>query len=149
MSTSTAPTVRAALIAALAARPGLAGVAVTYLWQGDADTQEAIYLGKTIITNNWVTLRSGRKTREETQRIELHIRSLKPTDWGPVAETRAFAMIAEVEDLVADDPAIGLSDTLPTLRLIVADMVVTPVLLDPSGIGAEATLFLEAHNRLS
>jgi hypothetical protein len=149
VSTSTAPAVRAALIAALAARPGLAGVTTTYFWQGDADTQEAIYLGTTTITNDWVTMRSGRKAREEAYRIQLHLRAFKPTDWGPTAEARAFAIIAEIENLVADDPSIGLSATMPTLRLLITDMTVEPVLLDPGGIGAQATLTIEARNRLS
>jgi len=149
VTTSTAPTVRATLIAALGARPGLDGVTVTHFWQGDADTQEAIYLGNTTLENEYPVIRSGRKPREETYRIQLHIRSLKPTDWGPTAEVRAFEMIAEVEDLIAEDPAIGLSGTFPTLRLLITDATVEPVLLDPGGIGAQATLTIEARNRLS
>lgn len=149
MTTSTAPTVRAALIAALDARPGLNGVTVTHFWQGDADTQEAIYLGNTTIINEFAVLRAGRKPREEVYRIQLHVRSLKPTDWGPTAETRVFAMIAEVENLLADDPSAGLSGSLPTLRMLVAEITVDPVTVEPSGLGSEATLIIEAHNRLA
>ena len=149
MTTSSVPTVRAALIAALDARPGLDAVAVTHFWQGDANPQEAIYLGNTTLENDWATVRAGRKTRDELYRIQVHIRSLKPNDWGPTAETRVFALLAEIEDLIANDPAIGLSATFPTLRIIITEAVVTPVLLDPGGIGAEAVVTLEARNRLT
>jgi hypothetical protein len=149
VTTSTAPTVRAALIAALDARPGLNGVTVTHFWQGDADTQEAIYLGNTTLNNEWVVLRAGRKPREEEYRIVLHVRCMTPGEWGPAAETRIFALLAEVENLVADDPAIGLAATYPTLRMIIAEMTVDPVVLEPGGIGAVATLTIEVHNRLT
>jgi len=149
VSVSTAPVVRAALIAALDARSGLDGVLVTHFWQGQADEQEALYLGSTSSDEEWVTLRAGRKAREETYRIQIHIRAWKPGFWDATNETRIFALIAEVDNLLADDPAIGLSATLPTLRILLASYEVKPVALDPAGIGAEATLSLEVHSRLT
>lgn len=149
MATSTAPTVRAALIAALDARPGLNGVLVTHFWQGQADEQEAVYLGNTTLQNDWATLRAGRKTREETYQIGLHIRVFTPGFWDATNETRIFALIAEVENLVADDPAIGLSATLPTLRILVGNVTVDPLTVDPAGIGLEAVITLEVRNRLT
>lgn len=148
-TTSTAPTVRATLVAALDARPALDAVSVTHMWQGQADEQEAMFLGNTTITNEWATIRAGRKTRDETYQIQLMIHVHVPGDWGPAAETRMFVLIAEVEDLVAADPTLGLSATLPTLRVLVATSEVRPIVLDAGGIGAEATLTLEAKCRLS
>lgn len=149
MSTTTAPTVRAQLITLLAARPGLAGVLVTPVWQGDAATQEQMYLGKTSADLDFATIRAGRKKREEDYAVDLVIDVERPDDWGPDSEERAFALAAEVDDLVADDPAIGLGATLPTLRIHVSHLEQTSGALAEGGIGTRITLTLSVQSRLT
>lgn len=144
---STAPVVRAALIAQLSLRAGLADVSVTHVWPGGAAPQEAIYLGRTTLRNAWATMRAGRKTREEDYRIELFVWVLDPTDWGAASEARAFELMAEVENMVADDPTLGLG--MPTLRMIVSDAEATSGPSDTSGWGTVIRVELQIFNRLT
>lgn len=149
MSTTTAPAVRAQLITLLAARPALAAVLVTRVWQGDAGKQEQIYLGNTTADIDFATIRAGRKKREEDYTVQLIIDVEIPTDWGPASETRAFVLAGEVDDMLADDPAIGLAATYPTLRMHVSHLEQASGALADGGIGTRITLTLSVQSRLT
>lgn len=149
MSTTTAPVVRAQLVSLLAARPALAAVLVTHVWQGQADKQEHIYLGNTSADIEFATIRAGRKKREEDYTVQVIIDVDAPTDWGPTSETRAFVLSAEVDDMLADDPAIGLAATHPTLRMHVSHLEQSSGALDPAGIGTRIILTISVQSRLT
>lgn len=149
MSNLSAPIVRAALIALIADRPAMADVLVTHVWQGNGDEQEHVYLGATSATYDYATIRSGRRTRDEDYTVQVIIDVADPTDWGPASETRAFALAADVESMLADDPTVGLSASMPTLRVHVVGLEQTSGALDPSGIGSRIVLTLQAQSRLN
>lgn len=149
MSTTTAPIIRAQLISLLAARPALTDVLVKHVWQGDAAEQEQIYLGNTSADLDFATIRAGRKKREEDYTIQVIIDVETPTDWGPASETRAFVLAGDVDNMLADDPAIGLAGTYPTLRMHVSHLEQSSGGLDPSGIGTRITLTISVQSRLT
>lgn len=149
MSTVSAPTVRAALVTAMAARPALTGVLVTRIWQGDAEEQERIYLGNTSATYEYATLRAGRRTREEDYTIQVIIEVDDPEEWGPASEDRAFVLAADVESMLSDDPGVGLTASMPTLRAHVRDLEQTSGAIEPSGVGTRITLTIQVNSRLN
>jgi len=105
---STAPTFRAALLAALQARPALSAVPVTYSHPGDARENEAIYLGEVRGSSDIPTIRAARKARQERYTLDVWI---DVDAVGPDAQTaseRAWTLYGELEDILADDPSVGL-----------------------------------------
>lgn len=106
MATASIAALKAALITRLKARPGLAGVQVTWgipsqdlndewIMVGDVDgTQEAVHLG---------ALR-----REEEYVLDIQVSVVR--DMAADAQTtaeRAFALAAEIEDELRTDPSVG------------------------------------------
>jgi hypothetical protein len=144
-TTSTAPTVRAALVALLAARAGLAGVQITHVWPGDAaDTQEAMWLGRTHSgADQYVELRAGRKPRDEEYTVDLYIWVADPTQWGAASETRAFALMAEVENMVADDPTLG--GGVGITSALVASWEQDSGAIDPAGVGTQIRIGIDVE----
>lgn len=127
----------------------MAGVLVTHTWQGDASRQEQVYLGPTSATYEFATIKTGRRTRNEDYTVQVVIDIMTPTDWGPESETRAFALAADIENMLADDPQVGLSATMPTLRVLVAGLEQNSGPIDPAGIGTRVTLTLQVQSRLN
>lgn len=109
---STVPTVRAQLVTLLRARPGMADTTVTPTSPGDAQYNEAIFLGRARGAHDQPVSRAGRLKREEDYVLDVWIEVVRPGRDGSVAEDRAFALFGELEDVVADDPVIGLAGTI-------------------------------------
>lgn len=111
---STVPTVKAALVAALAARPGLAGVKVSWGWPGPEAVAEMVVVGELAAGTQTVpTLRATRVQREERYDLAVTCFAARHDATAAdqrLAEERAFALAGEVEDLLASDPRLGLSD---------------------------------------
>lgn len=149
MSTITLIPVKRQLEQLLAARPGLAGVQVMYRWAGDSKDQEAIWFGNTSGSNTYPVMRAGRKPRDEQYVVNLHLEVQCPDSADETSEARALELLAELEDLVADDPALGLSGTFPTLVAELASWSVTNGLLDPAGWGTHITAQIEVKSRLT
>lgn len=106
---STSPTFRAALLAALQARPALAQVQVSYSHPGDAREDESVYLGEIRGSSEIPTVRTSRKKREERYTLDVWI---DVDAVGPDAQTaseRAWTLFGELEDILADDPTVGLT----------------------------------------
>ena len=113
MISSTVPTVRAQLVTRLAARAGLAGVQVSQYHPGDQVQPEAIFTGKVTGRHDISSIKAGRKNRDETYDLDVVVSVLGSTDGKlETAETRAFALLAEIEGELADDPRIGLAPTV-------------------------------------
>lgn len=107
-SRSTAPTFRAALLAALQAKPALAQVQTGYSHPGDAREDESIYLGEIRGSSGVPVIRASRKKREERYTLDVWF---DVDAVGPDAQTaseRAWALFGELEDILADDPTVGL-----------------------------------------
>lgn len=149
MSTTTAPAVKAQLLIQVRARPALAAVQVEPVWPGDATKQQAIWFGDVRGRRDYVVMRAGRKPRDEQYTVDVFCQALRPDKWSEAAETDAIALMAEIEDLVAADPAIGLSATLPTLVVGAGSFTVTNGVLGDAGWGCLIRLELEVRARLS
>ena len=103
MAASTAPAAKAAILAALAARPALANVQRT--WGGpteEADVRyEMIHLGPARGAGEWRTLGAGK--RHESYTIEVRVIVMKHGDDERATEERAFALLDEVSSALTAD----------------------------------------------
>ena len=106
---STVPTVRAALVALLAARPALAGVQVEYTHPLEAIEDEAIFLGDSRGTAEIATIRAARKSRQESYTIDVWVEVNRDGPTAQDASERAWTLAGEVGDMLADDPSLGLT----------------------------------------
>lgn len=113
--TSTVPlvkqTIRARLVEQVGAVPVLpaedlqqVGAAASYIFTADVDDGEHVI----------PTMRAGRKPREETYRVRVVF--VAHDALADTAEVMVFALLARLEDVVADDPGLGLDGEFPTLR---------------------------------
>ena len=108
-TTSTMAAWRAAFVTAMQAAGGLSGVQVSYGIPSQP-RKELVVLGKTSDAEHEdVALKTGRRTREETYRTQVSI-TVTSKHTPTLAETRAVAILAEIEDLLADDPIVGAVD---------------------------------------
>lgn len=127
--TSTLPQVKARMVtlftAALATANKDSGpVPVTYAWPGSDGEAEAVYLGRhpdfvanplaasRDITSGLATIKAGRKSRDEVYDVEATVWSFRPEldpNSAATAEAQGFAILARLEDVLADDPKIGLT----------------------------------------
>lgn len=109
-SSSTVPSFKAALVAALQARAGLAGVQVAYRWPGPETLPEGVYLGDVEGTGGIASLKAGRQHRQEAYTVSVICQTFSaaatPVDQDD-SEARAFALMAEVEGALADDPKVS------------------------------------------
>jgi hypothetical protein len=107
-TSSTVTTVKAALLTRLALRAGLSGVDLAYGWSGDFGP-EAIFFGSTRGAHDNPVTTGGRVPRDE--RYVMNVIVLVSSEGGTPqeAEDRAFALLAEVENELADTPRLGLT----------------------------------------
>lgn len=115
-TSSSIPTIKAALIAALQTRSGLSDVHVVYQWNGAATTDRMMWLDpfdptgggpgerqtETIPTN-----KAGRKARQEDYQIVVAIQVVQPggtADGAAATEAAGYALLAELDSMLADDP---------------------------------------------
>ena len=106
-SRSTVPTVRAAVVAALTARPALVGVQVAYSHPGGTIEAESVYLGKARGSDEVPVVRAGRKKRQESYTLDVFFDVVADGPTGQEASERAWTFFGELEDLLADDPSLG------------------------------------------
>jgi hypothetical protein len=105
---STAPAFRTALLAALQAKPALAQVQTGYSHPGDTREDESIYLGEVRGSSEIPVIRAARKARQERYTLDVWF---DVDAVGPDAETaseRVWELYGELEDILADDPSVGL-----------------------------------------
>lgn len=104
MTTSPVVEVRAALMAALAARAELAGVQVSYAHPGQAVRAESIWSQNGTGDLEYAAYRAGRKTRNEETTFEVVVSVLGPGDDQLTTDRRALELGESLEDYIADDP---------------------------------------------
>jgi hypothetical protein len=116
-TTSTIPAVKSALVDLLSVA---LDVPVTYAWPGPNTAHECVFLGRypdvpgedrIDATSAIANIVTGRKQRTETYTVPLTIWSFRPdlnSDGAAEAEERAFVMLSVLEDVLADDPKLGL-----------------------------------------
>lgn len=152
-TSSTIPTVKAALVAAFQNRPGLSTVKVSWSWAGPASKEESIFLARAgspmQVASRVPNIMAGRKQRQEDYTIPLTLWSFKAgssASTPEVAEGRAFEMFAEVDGTLADDPSLGLT---PTIQQIVLGDYTVDTLPYENGWASEIVAELRCAARLT
>lgn len=110
-TTTTLQLVKRRLVELITASWG-SGANVSYMYPGaDNAGNEAMYFGKTIDgLHTYTAIKAGRKPRDEVYTCKLHIDVFKPSGTAEQAETRALELFAMVENIIANDPKLGLSE---------------------------------------
>jgi hypothetical protein len=146
-NSSTVPALRSALLAALQARPALASVQVEFSHPGDTDENETVYLGEVRGSSTIPVLRAGRKVREERYTIDVWIDVAADGPTAEGASERAYALYGELEDILADDPTLGLA---APFRAMVGDFSET-LMFDESrrGWGSLLRVGVDCETRLT
>lgn len=97
-----------ALVALLAARPGLDGVQVAYSWPGDDLVErERVFMGRARGDHTPDGLKAGRTFRNERATFDVEIQVEKVGGTPEEAEERASAIGKELEECVADNRTLG------------------------------------------
>lgn len=120
MQTSTIPTVKTQLVTLLDAA---LTVPVTYAWPGENTDPECVFLGphpatadiRVDVSSQIPTIKAGRKQRQEEYTIRVTVWSFRPELTSADAQTceqRAFTIAASVENVLADDPKLGLAGAI-------------------------------------
>lgn len=142
-SSSTVTTVKAQLVSLLTTALATSGVdggqvPVDYAWPGPDTQAEHVFLGRhpdlvanplleaASLRSEIANIKAGRKHRTESYAVDVTIWSFRH-DLGPEdaqeAEVRAFALYAELEDVLADDPALGLAIVAATVADVSVSLV--------------------------
>jgi hypothetical protein len=115
-TTSTLVTVRSAIVTLLSA--ALPTVQVSYAHPGEPEAHgEFIFLGFAQSTNEVPTMKAGRKRTDEryVQQVIVEVKGEGMTQLQ--ADTRCMELFAEVEDIIADDPNLGLGNDIHWAKL--------------------------------
>lgn len=160
-SSSTLPAVKAQLVTLLSsalASSGVSGgaVPVQYAWTPDAE-DEMVFLGRrdedgptwvSRMTHDIATIKAGRKHRDENYTVELTVWTYRP-DVAPSeaneVDARAFELVEEVENVLADDPRLGL-DSIQWAKVAEINAVGRAI---SGGWVVEAVISIEVRARLT
>ena len=145
-STSRIIAVKDALLAILQADAELAGIQVTRGRPGDDLKDEAVWIGRAVGRHKPVAIRAGRQPRDETFTVDVVVSVLKAGGTIAAAEDRAHALMDQVEDSVAADPKLGLSDIEWALP---GDLEESGSGYTPEGAICELRLGVEVRARLN
>lgn len=152
-TSSTVPAIKQQLVTLMQASPLLGQatppIQVTYNAKAaDAVEREVLYFVGTEITEGFAAVRAGRKKRDETYTLRLQIRACKPAQAGDEAEARAFVLLSAVEDIIANDPQLGLQNS--TTPVDKCEIVRAVAGVDPQGTGWDGliTVWIEVRARL-
>lgn len=95
-----------ALFTRLATRPRLKGVQLAYSWPGNVE-RECVYGGGARSTQEYAAASPGRKPRNETALVDVHIYVRLPGGDVEAADVRAMELGVVVEEELADDVTLG------------------------------------------
>ena len=108
---STVPAVMEALYQAFAASSELTGVQVSESWPGgDGLRDKALFLGNVRSTDIHIPVsRAVRVVREELYSVDVHAQAAFAGTNAKAARESCFAMYAAVEDVIANNPTLGVN----------------------------------------
>lgn len=81
------------------------------------------------------SIRAGRKHRDETYIQHVHFIIMRPGENATDARVQAYRLLEELEDVIADDPGIGLSIPTLVVRVVAFTCNTTP---EPESMGWRA-----------
>lgn len=145
---SSVPTIKAQLVTKLSAE---LSESVHYSRPTSSAKKDFVFLGDVKDGRHDIpVMTAGRKKREEEYIVEVTFVSVRAGATSEDSETKCFTMLDELEDLLADDPSLGLSGSEPTLRLQIGDWY-TDTAPDESARGwrCELTVDVDVRIRLS
>lgn len=106
-TTSTVPAFKAALVAAL---DTATTVQVSRRWPGPSTADEGIFLGDVEGDMEIASIKTGRQRRNERYRVQVICQTWRSAHTPLSAddsEDRAYALLAVVENVLADDPTVA------------------------------------------
>lgn len=158
---STVPTVKAQMVTkfktALATASQDSGqVPCTYAWPGPATQPECVFLGpnpqtadlRLDLSSDIPTIKAGRKARQEDYTVRTTIWQWRPdltSDGASTVEAAAFTLAALLEDVVANDPQIGLT----TIQWIKVESVSSTLFPFEKGWACELAIDFDVAARLA
>lgn len=98
MASSTAPSVKAALLTLLRADSGLSGVQCNYADPGAEIAQESLFYGRTLQTE--IPASMGQRAQREHYDIEIFIYVAVDSNDPQTCEERCWALVARLENVV-------------------------------------------------
>ena len=105
------PAVKAALVSLLT--PALSDAQVSYGRPADSQlARDCVWIGQALGADTIPVLGSGRKVRQQEYSVQVVVWVAKPRGTVQEAEERAYELLEEVEDALADDPSLGGVDGL-------------------------------------
>ncbi len=105
--TTTAPAFKTTLLAALQARPNLAGIQVVSTFPGDTLRPVAVYFGHTTATVVPPVMAGSRIKRQETYLVEVYIDVCDGSNDVFKAEAAAYGIMGELDECLAADATQG------------------------------------------
>jgi len=105
MAQSSVPAFKARLLSELEARGGLTNVQITWGIPAGQLQKELILLGD--VDGDQVTAAFGQKRRNEDYQLSILISVLRSKGEQRKATERAYALAAEIETELRDDPSVG------------------------------------------
>lgn len=139
--------VQAALVALLAARPGLAGVQVSDGFTGEDEAQpERVFTGEARATDTESGLKAGRTHYQERGEFDVVVQVISVDETLPWTRSRAMDLGAEVTECVADNRTLG---SVPGLNFIVTDRWELRTAYAQTGVVAEIVYTLRYQARLT
>lgn len=139
--------VQAALVALLAARPGLNGVQVSDGFGGEDEAQpERIFTGDARATDTESGLKAGRTHYQERGEFDVVVQVLSIDQTAAWTKARAETLGKEVAECVADNRTLG---SLAGLNFIVMDRWELGTLYGKTGFVAEIVYTLRYQARLT
>lgn len=112
-TSSTVPAVKAALVSLLTT--AISDSTVQVVWGRPQDSlikSEFIHIADVGYSAEIANIKAGRKQYDEDYTVDVVIAVGKPRATSEDAETRAFALLEYLRDLLADDPSLGGVDGL-------------------------------------
>lgn len=131
-------------------------VQVAYAWPGASTRDESVFLGRhpetadirLDATSDIPTLKAGRKQRQENYDVEFTVWVFRPDlhpDDAKICHVRAFEILDDLEDELADDPQLG----LPSIQLAKMTDLVQILWPFETGWSCELVATLEVRARLT
>lgn len=103
------PTIKARILAILTDRAAFAEVQLSYAQPGPRLEQTSAWFGSARATHDIHAIVAGRKPRDETVEASFYVYVWLLAGTPQEAEAKAFELVAEVEDALADDPKLDLA----------------------------------------
>lgn len=151
---STIPTVKAKLVELFAAA---VDVPVFYAWPGPSTPPKCVFLGRHPELDDiridgqseLATIQAGRKQRQESYTVPVTAWTFRPdldSTAAKTCEVEAFDLAAHLEDVVADDPTIGLG---PGVQRVVLETQTPTLFPFQKGWACELALGFAVQARLT